>query len=893
MKILHCVIPVLFLFIISFSNAGVIEDYGLNNIKEMANNKDTINSEAWYIWGMAYYTGYKELKLDHYKAFKRIKKSAEYGNSKAQFQLAKMYYAGHGTNVSIELAKKWFLIAQENGYKEAGLILNHIAKDEQLAKFDWVYDKETLTNKGWYQLILAATEHNDTIAQKQLAKMHYSGYGAEKDIEKAKWWFQKASDLGDEEAKQILIMINAHKTYRHYSWMDKDTSGYDSSWQQSSGLVIRKRVFADSNDNYYASNFDFIDYYYEKPRVDLINYLRKPIKPKDYNYGFLADLGSLSSSRGKSSGLLYRFITKKQPQNYVVKGKAVRKEKISGILDYFDTEESIKPQDKKLGLLDFVGTSEPVAKTKAKEHGLLYELMFDKKYTNLAKLFLSIKKTIKESKDKYSAIFEPFLDEKPTKYTETKKVVRKEKISGLLDYLDVQKDERPRGKKLGILDFPATSVPSVKKVKDKSPGLLDGFITSDSNNLLDAIDNLDDHKTKPKEKDGLLDPIVDIEWPSFEKSDTDDTDNLLGSLDLFDFMSYETDDNTLFDGLTIFDAKEEQVQYDVEPQEDKTVLFDIFTKQKKPEKDLTDTVTEEENLVDISIFGDIVEQQEEQALETGTKNEGTGLLDIFKTKKDAKEPDNLFDVVGSLGSPLREKDDEKVGLLDKVFDTYSSIARYDVEKVEKVEKVKEVESEAVTIETKVKEKERTGLLDGLFGPGEENVNVVEEGLKPSIFDKLFDFDSEEEVPDSSDNDENKPEKTESTAIKVEVKEKERTGLLDGLFGPGEENVNVVEEGLKPSIFDKLFDFDSEEEVPDSSDNDENKPEEKTESTAIKVEVKEKERTGLLDGLFGPGEENVNVVEEEPDILYKLFNFDSDDSEDAEENGGILDDIFNP
>ena len=99
---------------------------------------------------------------DFEKAAYWYKKSAEQGNSRAQYNLAKCYENGEGVVKDYEQAVYWYTQAAEQG---------------------------------------------DADAQNNLGLMYENGAGVEKNLEKAIYWYQQAAELGDANAQCNLGQI--------------------------------------------------------------------------------------------------------------------------------------------------------------------------------------------------------------------------------------------------------------------------------------------------------------------------------------------------------------------------------------------------------------------------------------------------------------------------------------------------------------------------------------------------------------------------------------------------------------------------------------------------------------------------------------------------------------
>lgn len=116
------------------------------------------------------------------------------GNSKTLCKLAILYINGIGVKKNTKKAKEFLLMANEKGYKESLLILgwlSYLEKDYKLAQMYW----------------LQATEEKKILGKafEYLGNLHLYGLGVEQDYKKAKEYFEKALENGNDE---VLYNIN-------------------------------------------------------------------------------------------------------------------------------------------------------------------------------------------------------------------------------------------------------------------------------------------------------------------------------------------------------------------------------------------------------------------------------------------------------------------------------------------------------------------------------------------------------------------------------------------------------------------------------------------------------------------------------------------------------------
>jgi TPR repeat protein len=134
-------------------------------------------------------------KGDVERAVSCFKKSAEFGNAKAQRMLGDCYYVGEGIREDKQEAVKWYRLAAEQGDAEAQRMLGACYYVGEGIRED---KREAVK---WYRL---AAEQGDAAAQRGLGDCYYVGEGIREDKREAVKWFRLAADQGDAEAQRML-----------------------------------------------------------------------------------------------------------------------------------------------------------------------------------------------------------------------------------------------------------------------------------------------------------------------------------------------------------------------------------------------------------------------------------------------------------------------------------------------------------------------------------------------------------------------------------------------------------------------------------------------------------------------------------------------------------------
>jgi TPR repeat protein len=130
--------------------------------------------------------------------FSTIKASAEKGEPKALFDLARAYERGIGVSKDQSKALEYTRMAAEKGYPPAELQLGSyygrgfgVAKDIQEAIL-------------WYR---RAADHGFALAQFAMGGFYEAGTGVPRDMDQAVFWYKKAADQGDPAAQCELGVL--------------------------------------------------------------------------------------------------------------------------------------------------------------------------------------------------------------------------------------------------------------------------------------------------------------------------------------------------------------------------------------------------------------------------------------------------------------------------------------------------------------------------------------------------------------------------------------------------------------------------------------------------------------------------------------------------------------
>ena len=147
-------------------------------------------------------------------------KAANQGHAKSQYNLGLSFLTGNGVVKSRSKAYTWFLLAAEQHLPEAqnqvGHMLLHsisnpISNDKEQAPdynqaFQWfqkaVHNNSRSTSSSHVSYSIAA--------QRNLGICYENGYGVEKDLTQAVYWYIRAAEQGDAHAMYNLAYCYAH-----------------------------------------------------------------------------------------------------------------------------------------------------------------------------------------------------------------------------------------------------------------------------------------------------------------------------------------------------------------------------------------------------------------------------------------------------------------------------------------------------------------------------------------------------------------------------------------------------------------------------------------------------------------------------------------------------------
>ena len=125
-------------------------------------------------------------------SFEQVKKLADSGDNRAQFELGAMYHDGDGVAKDRKKALEWYRTAADGGNRQAQFNLGLMYKNGEGVPANLE------TARKWF---IKASDAGDVRASFQLGLLSYQGTGVIKDMTKALQYFTKAAMGGLAEAQ--------------------------------------------------------------------------------------------------------------------------------------------------------------------------------------------------------------------------------------------------------------------------------------------------------------------------------------------------------------------------------------------------------------------------------------------------------------------------------------------------------------------------------------------------------------------------------------------------------------------------------------------------------------------------------------------------------------------
>ena len=156
---------------------------------------------------------------DYVSALDWFTKAEKDGDLWARYHIATMHYLGYGVLADAETALSWLrqmiqadmsLIAKMEEAADAGQLVAQVGLGHVLTKGeDNLRDKD----KAFHYFLLAAIQ-GDPYAQRSIGDFYFQGISVGQDLSAATEWYKKASEQGDQGAKNGLVKIEHFKRLR-------------------------------------------------------------------------------------------------------------------------------------------------------------------------------------------------------------------------------------------------------------------------------------------------------------------------------------------------------------------------------------------------------------------------------------------------------------------------------------------------------------------------------------------------------------------------------------------------------------------------------------------------------------------------------------------------------
>jgi len=244
----------------NFETNGILPERAFAFHMEYAQKGD---AESQYWIGDAYSFGIGT-NVDDRLALEWFERAAKQDYVHAQIKLGLYYKDGIGVEKNKALAQYWFEQAAAQGDLLAKKLLADVLSEEESTIQDWwraekLYQeviaykdengyKDALFNLAYlysmrlkdydkaFPLWRELAEDGNSSAQYNLALSYYNGRGIQKNEHIAEYWFKKAADAGDEDAKEVVRMRDElRQAERELQELQKDRNTRSHQASQTSG----------------------------------------------------------------------------------------------------------------------------------------------------------------------------------------------------------------------------------------------------------------------------------------------------------------------------------------------------------------------------------------------------------------------------------------------------------------------------------------------------------------------------------------------------------------------------------------------------------------------------------------------------------------------------------
>ncbi|EGB06459.1 hypothetical protein AURANDRAFT_29265 [Aureococcus anophagefferens] len=146
--------------------------------------------------GSAYHHGLYGLVKSAKKAAKIYRRAVELGNVEAMNNLGRLYETGSGVKLDKKKAERLYRTGADRGDAFAQCNLGLLLDDEQ-------------KHEEAFRYYALAADQGYTDAELNLGFCYRDGEGAEVDLGKARYWFERAAAKGNQSAIESLADLDA------------------------------------------------------------------------------------------------------------------------------------------------------------------------------------------------------------------------------------------------------------------------------------------------------------------------------------------------------------------------------------------------------------------------------------------------------------------------------------------------------------------------------------------------------------------------------------------------------------------------------------------------------------------------------------------------------------
>lgn len=129
-----------------------------------------------------------------------LMQSANAGDAKSQLVLGAYHDRGYCGEQDLALAEEWYTKSANQNNTQAQMALGSLYASDEYHQKNGKYELQKAI-----EYLTKASQNNDSQAMLYLGAIYYEDKYQMKDLVKAKQWFEKSAQLGNEQAKALLV----------------------------------------------------------------------------------------------------------------------------------------------------------------------------------------------------------------------------------------------------------------------------------------------------------------------------------------------------------------------------------------------------------------------------------------------------------------------------------------------------------------------------------------------------------------------------------------------------------------------------------------------------------------------------------------------------------------